>query len=978
MHRLTTFGAIDLRKEQGQPVREILSQPKRVALLVYLAVEGTQRAVPRERLLAMFWPEADEENARNALSQGLYHLRQALGAAAIVGGKGSALEVSPEALWCDAAAWESALAQQDVERALDLQHGEFCSALTLPGAPDFEGWASVTRRDQRRRLLAVARGAVDRAVRAGEVQAAARIAQRVIPLMPDDEREVRTYLGVLEHAGDVTGALRAYAEYEERLHVVLETQPAAETRALAEAIRTRRGVRQTAMTITPADVTEDTPIAVAAEPAQAEAPTEMLHATTETSAAAHRAAPAAASRRRPLVVGVALVVVLLGALLANRVRSTQAGRPLPAGTPDAIAIFPFTARGGEAAQLIGDGMPDLLAVKLDGTTSVQAIDPRSSVAATGGGSVDAARGNALARSLGARFFALGTVAQVSGAVEVDGRLYEVGRHEHPVVTASVRGDTTALFRVIEDVAGRLLAGVQDDRDTTLTRLAAVTTPSLPALKAYLRGERALRAGLDGQASSAFREAIQFDSTFALALYRLAVTSTWVTIPGVDDPTAWAASAARHASKLTPLGRDLLDAYRSYRNVDPRSEDRYRSITQSHPDNVEAWFMLGETLFHYAPFSGRSPSAARAAFERVVMLDPRHSHALLHLARLAAMEGRSGALDTLAARYTERDAEPSRSLEVRALQAWVRDDSVAAAKVAREAAQADGPLAISLAIAATHFAANVDAARPIIAQLVQPGRAPLLARTARVMLTDFDVVAGRIGGGRPTQLPAGANLDWRLESEALLAAEPALGLPRSYIADVRDRLAARESYQAYLGGVVVSRPELSAIMRLHLLARLSERVGDEAGARRYADMRRAAVTSATTTLAALLDATEHADGVRASGHPLETLAALDRLPFTTDFGLPARVREGARFMYAESLVALKRDAEALPWYESFSGPYDTPFLAIAQLREAQIHERAGRRARAAECYRRALRYWRDASAAFAPLVGAARAGLARVQ
>jgi DNA-binding SARP family transcriptional activator/TolB-like protein len=976
MHRLTTFGAIDLRNEQGQPVREILSQPKRVALLVYLAVEGTQRAVPRERLLAVFWPEADEENARNALSQGLYHLRQALGAAAIGGGKGSALEVSPEALWCDAAAWESALAQQDVERALDLQRGEFCSALTLPGAPDFEEWASVTRRDQRRRLLAMARGAVDRAVRSGEVQAAARIARRVIPLMPDDEREVRTYLGVLEQAGDVTGALRAYAEYEERLHVVLETQPAAETRALAEAIRARRGMRQTVMTITPADVTEDSPVAVAGEPAQPQAQIEMVHATTETSAGARHAA--LASRRRPLVVGVALVVVLLGAMVANRMRGTAAGRPLPAGTPDAIAIFPFTARGGEASQLIGDGMPDLLAVKLDGTTSVQAIDPRSSVAATAGGSVDAVRGDALARSLGARFFVLGTVAQVSGAVEVDGRLYEVGRDEHPVVTASVRGDTTALFRVIEDVAGRLLAGVHDDRDTTLARLAAVTTPSLPALKAYLRGERALRAGLDAQASSAFREAIQFDSTFALALYRLAVTSTWVTIPGVDDPTAWAASAARHASKLTPLGRDLLNAYRSYRNVDPRSEDRYRAITQSHPDNVEAWFMLGETLFHYAPFSGRSPLAARAAFERVVTLDPGHSHALLHLARLAAMEGRAGALDTLASRYTERDAEPSRSLEVRALQAWVRQDSVAGASVAREAAQADAPLAISLAIAATHFAANVDAARPIIAQLVQPGRAPSVARTARVMLTDFDVVAGRIGGGRPAQLPADANLDWRLESEALLAAEPALGLPRSYVAEVRDRLAARQSYHAFLWGITESGSDVSAIMRLHLLARLSERVGDEAGARRYADMRRAAVTSATTTLAALLDATEHADVVRASGRPLETMAALDRLPFTTDFGLPVRVREGARFMYAESLVALKRDVEALPWYESFSGPYDTPFLAIAQLREAQIHERAGRRARAAECYRRALRYWRDASAAFAPLVGAARGGLARVQ
>ena len=39
---------------------------KELALLAYLAVEGVA-PVPRERLLALLWPEASEESARNNL-----------------------------------------------------------------------------------------------------------------------------------------------------------------------------------------------------------------------------------------------------------------------------------------------------------------------------------------------------------------------------------------------------------------------------------------------------------------------------------------------------------------------------------------------------------------------------------------------------------------------------------------------------------------------------------------------------------------------------------------------------------------------------------------------------------------------------------------------------------------------------------------------------------------------------------------------
>ena len=455
----------------------------------------------------------------------------------------------------------------------------------------------------------------------------------------------------------------------------------------------------------------------------------------------------------------------------------------------------------------------------------------------------------------------------------------------------------------------------------------------------------------------------------------------MSIPAVDDATALAASAARHSGRLTPVGRDLLDAYRAYRVLDTQAEERYRAITQSHPDNVEAWFMLGEARFHFGPLSGRSPLAARGAFERALALDASHSHALLHLARIAAIEGSAAPLDSIARRYDSRlasgDAEASRTLEIRALQAWVHRDSATIATISREADEADDLLASSLAIGALYFVADLEAARALTTRLAQPGHSPFAMHPARVILADLDVLGGRLGGGGLAPLPDHANADWRLESEALVAAEPAFGLPSAHVASVRARIEARRPFRTFVLGWWDKPPGPDALMRAHLLTILSWRLGDEESARRYAAEVVAATSGPLRPLALALAQSERAYAARSAGVPAETAAELARFPFGVFADRPAHLGPGERFAYGEVMIALGRDEDALPFFESFVGYHDTPFLALALLRQGEIHDRAGRRLRAAECYRRALRLWRGADEVFDPLVNAARAGLARV-
>ena len=125
-------------------------------------------------------------------------------------------------------------------------------------------------------------------------------------------------------------------------------------------------------------------------------------------------------QRARTVAGVVFVAIGVTALLRLTLGDARGGETDGAGGRRAVAVFPFTVRGGGSVQLIGEGMPDLLATNLDGAPPIQAIDPRSSVAAAAGLEVDVTRGDALARGLGARYFVLGTVTQVAGDVELDG------------------------------------------------------------------------------------------------------------------------------------------------------------------------------------------------------------------------------------------------------------------------------------------------------------------------------------------------------------------------------------------------------------------------------------------------------------------------------------------------------------------------------------------------------------------------------
>jgi serine/threonine-protein kinase len=240
MIELHTLGSVDLRRDDGREAGTVLRQPKRLAILAYLAADIPRRFHRRDTLLALFWPDLDEEHARAALRRSLHFLRQGLGPAVLESRGDEEVAVPESALRCDAAELEQALRTGDPERALSLYRGPFLDGLHVEGAStEFQEWLD-RRREGLRRAAATAAGLlVERCEREGRTAQAASWARRSVELLPDDETALRRLLTLLDRSGDRPGAINAYEEFARRMAEELGLEPSPEMRALAASIRAR-------------------------------------------------------------------------------------------------------------------------------------------------------------------------------------------------------------------------------------------------------------------------------------------------------------------------------------------------------------------------------------------------------------------------------------------------------------------------------------------------------------------------------------------------------------------------------------------------------------------------------------------------------------------------------------------------------------------------------------------------------------------
>jgi DNA-binding SARP family transcriptional activator len=181
---LRIFGSPRLEMPDGGSQRN--PGPKRLAVLVYLAVHG--RSVSRDTLAALFWPEQTAAHARNSLNQVVHGLRAVLSPGAIET-RGAALLVPPAQLACDARLMDAHLAAGELDAALALYVAPVLDGFHVPGAPDFERWVDELRAGYRGRAVAAAWTLADAAVARGDGLMATRFGRHAVDVgHPLDER----------------------------------------------------------------------------------------------------------------------------------------------------------------------------------------------------------------------------------------------------------------------------------------------------------------------------------------------------------------------------------------------------------------------------------------------------------------------------------------------------------------------------------------------------------------------------------------------------------------------------------------------------------------------------------------------------------------------------------------------------------------------------------------------------------------------
>ena len=420
-------------------------------------------------------------------------------------------------------------------------------------------------------------------------------------------------------------------------------------------------------------------------------------AGTGADSGARRAALATAGRdgpvsvappRRRRLLGVAAAVVATGALVALLIdgarRRNTAATPLD---PRKIAVVPFRVTGADSLQYLAEGVVDLLAAKLTGEGGPAAVDPRTAISAWNrvapGADATVDHVRRTARMLGAAEAMSGSIVGLPGhrlAITVN-VIPTSGAAALPPVT--VNGPADSVVSLLDAVVTGLVARRAGVTEQTL---GALTSESIPALRAYLWGRAEYRRGHDREAVEQFGRALQLDSTFALAALDLIVATgqplgmvsrcqggeclTAYFALGFRNPgteadhrrlTGAADIAWRHRHKLSARDLPLLEALRAENPERPTSArtmiSMLRRAATLAPDRVETHYLLGMLLLYQGPaleMEEARPLAA-AAFRRAIALDPAYVPPIAGLIEISAYARDTAELLQARDMYLARDS-----------------------------------------------------------------------------------------------------------------------------------------------------------------------------------------------------------------------------------------------------------------------------------------------------------------------------------
>jgi DNA-binding SARP family transcriptional activator/tetratricopeptide (TPR) repeat protein len=632
--RLKTLGGLSVERLDGpSSPTTVTSARRRLALLAVLAASDSA-ALPRDKLLALFWPDSDMDRARHALDQTLYALKRNLGVESLVVGR-EELALDAAVISSDVRALRDALSRRDFKAAVELYSGPFLDGVFISGSPEFDQWADGERRRLAGEMASAMESLAGEAASSGDHRAAADWWRRCAAQDPTDARVVLALMSALAASGDSAAAVRQAELYHALLRADGDVEANPAVAALADRLRKSPAV---------------IPSTREGLAAQERKPSPVLSQVIAQRATPVRMAPPAARRSTPL---------RLGDPNASALRRRAVRRFRATGIAAAIIVaglsiaWALVKRGGSAPPTW------VLPADLENRTRDSMFDH----------TLDAALRAGLEQSAYVTVFPTPRIRQTltrmarvpdrAGSPPLDEALArEVAQREGiPIIVASAidRVDSNYILtaRLLEPRTGRSLwtdkvvanrrGGVIDALDELVRRLRRkigespsmlakhdrplpeATTRSLEALREFADGIAALRADQRPAAIKLWEAAVATDSDFALAHAQLGAAYYF----GNDRPRGDA-----HFDRALALANRLSDRERlsvqasaeSWRGNREEAINLRRAILAEFPDDPTVWPAIGYDYLRL----GRHVEAA-AAYRRQLTRDPNDATALVNLA-----------------------------------------------------------------------------------------------------------------------------------------------------------------------------------------------------------------------------------------------------------------------------------------------------------------------------------------------------------
>ena len=127
----------------------------------------------------------------------------------------------------------------------------------------------------------------------------------------------------------------------------------------------------------------------------------------------------------------------------------------------------------------------------------------------------------------------------------------------------------------------------------------------------LQGQKHFWSGDQDRAAAELQAAIKADSACGLAYLRLSLVQAWQFDYG--GAVGSLDAGLRQRERMAPRWVNLLEAQRQLMlGSGHEAIDGFQNAVLDHRNDIDAWFGLGESLFHYGGWNGQSPQDSRPA------------------------------------------------------------------------------------------------------------------------------------------------------------------------------------------------------------------------------------------------------------------------------------------------------------------------------------------------------------------------------